>query len=146
MKEPNMKDEKVLMNFRFTKDQKRQFEYLAEKSGNNITRYIELLLKGEIETTLVIEAHTAAIETAAIKLGIDPKMANAIANSTDRSHKLDQIETLLNNGDRFKFFLDEFEKAWWETLEARFLEFAIETPLTGTRMDFYGARRYVKTY
>jgi len=141
-----MEDDKVLVNFRISKERKRQLDYLAQKAGKSVTQYLDLLLKGEIEETLVHESHIAAIEKGAIEVGIPPKIANAIASSVDNSGKLDQIEAVLNDKDRFKVFLDEFEKAWWLTLQARNNELEIETPLTGTRMDFYGARRYVKTY
>ena len=141
-----MDNEKTLITFRVSNARKRQLDYLAQKAGKSVTQYLDLLLKGEIETTLVNEAYIAAIEKSAIKMGIDPKIANGIANSADRSQELEQIETLLNDKDRFKVFLDEWEKAWWQTLDARNKELDIETPLTGTRMDFYGARRYVTTY
>jgi len=141
-----MGDEKTLITFRVSNARKRQLDYLAQKAGTSVTQYLDLLIKGEIEETLVHESHIAAIEKGAIEIGIDPKIANAIATSVDHSEKLDQIKTLLNDDDRFKVFLDEFEKAWWQTLEARNNELEIETPLTGTRMDFYGTRRYVKTY
>ena len=141
-----MNEEKTLITFRVSNARKRQLDYLAQKAGKSVTQYLDLLLKGEIEQTLVIESHIAAIEKAAIEMGIDPKMANAIANSDDNSGKLNKIEAVLDDKERFKDFLDKFEKAWWQTLEARNSELEIETPLTGTRMDFYARRQYVKTY
>jgi len=141
-----MKDDKTLMNFRFTKDQKRQLEHLAKKSGMNSTKFLELLLKGEIEDCLVREAHTAAIEIAAIKMGIDPKIANGIAANTEFSEQLDQIKTLLKDDERFKTFFDEFEDAWFHDLRVRYEAFGLEAPETFIRRDLYCTHRVVKTY
>ena len=73
-----MADDKVLINFRISKDRKRQLEYLAEKKGLSITQYLDTKIFREIQHTLENEARDEAFEKAAIKAGIDPAIARVM--------------------------------------------------------------------
>ena len=140
-----MEEEKTLVTFRVSLARKKQLDFLAEKAGQSITGYLDLLLRGEAENTAIAEGFIDAIETAATKAGIEPKLANALATSTNRTDQLGDIKKLLND-DLYRIFLDEFEIAWYQTVRAHYAKLDLEVPEKFTRGDLFMIHRYVKTY
>jgi predicted transcriptional regulator len=128
-----MADDKVLINFRISKDRKKQLEYLAEKIGVSITQYLDQSISVAIKDVLYEEGDNAAFEQAAIKAGISPFIAKMIAeNRVTPDQYKDVLKEKLYEG-----IYKEYEDTVHSFINARWKEFGIakELPAASKNTD-----------
>ena len=131
-----MKENMGLVNFRLTKDQKRQLDYLANRSGKSVTQFLSLLIKAEIENLLVDDAYRAAVEISAVKAGVSPSLAKGIADSSDPNH-LEDLKKILSE-EFLTIFMEDFNKCWQAFANERFRDFGLEDTFeTQSELYFY---------
>lgn len=114
-------DGKVMINFRISKDRKRQLEYLAKVMGGNITQYLDQLILDQIRETLDKKSRDEAFEKAAVKAGVDPDIAKVMAEHREN-------EGLYKNilrGELYDKIMEEFTDTCYDLINSRYEEFGI---------------------
>ena len=118
-----MKDEKVLVNFRITKERKRQLEYLAEKRGVSTTQFLDLLISDTISNHLKNEGMSDAIEQAILSLGLD----SCIAKNFRTVNELENLKKIMS-AEKYSQLLEVFMKFIKPCTEKYFNEFGLKEP------------------
>ena len=120
-----MKEEKILMTFRTTKDRKRGLEYLASQRGVSVTQYLNLLISDTLLNFLNHQGTSDAIEQAAIMVGIEKHIAKNFKH-------LGGLEDLKKIMDKEKYgqLLDAFSSLHEKCIQRRWKEYGIDAPET----------------
>jgi len=116
-----MNDNKVLVNFRISKERKKQLEFLAGKRGVSITQFLDLLIFDTISNTLKTEGILDAIEQAATMIGLEKNIAQKFRNTNG----LSELKKIMDE-EKFTKLVDAFMQFIVPCCEKYRQEFGLE--------------------
>jgi predicted transcriptional regulator len=112
----------LTVNFRISKDRKRQLEYIAKKIGITATQFLDISIRLTIKDLLSEEGDNEAFEHAGIKAGMSPAIAKLIA---ENRFTPDQYKDVLKDG-LYEGIYREYEDTVHNFINARWQEFGID--------------------
>jgi len=115
-------DEKVMINFRISKDRKRQLEYLAKLWGKSVTQILDEIIITNCAENLEMDGRDQAFEQAAIKVGIHP----AIAKVMGKHRGADYESTLKMKAEVLEEINREYEATAQDFINANWKEYGID--------------------